>query len=199
MRTITARPAGPHTAARALAQLVISGPLQAVHANGDGSWTITPTTGQPLILTGPDEVAAYVERATQSTGPQALAPARPLAPATGDDHQGCGCRPAIAPALSPQHQADLMQARAVLAGLAEFGVRAARRSVAFDEAAQAVTVRVQSGHGLYALHIPPSGAQFPVHRNGRRDGVIGARRVPATTDSLITALYAGYLRDRAAL
>ncbi|MGW2793615.1 hypothetical protein ACWC9H_27300 [Streptomyces sp. NPDC001251] len=197
MRTITE--AVGETAARQLAQLVISGPLRAIHANGDGSWTIVPVTGQPLILTGRDEVTAYIERATHGTGPQALAPARPITADTGADDEACACRPAIAPALSPQHHADMMQARAILTGLAAFGVRAARRSAAFDETAQAVAVRVQSGHGLYALHIPPAGMQFPVHRNGCRDGVIGARRVPATTDSMVTALYASYLRDRAAL
>ena len=60
------------TAAVELFELVVTGPLRKVEANADGSWTVTPVVGRPLILTGPAEVAAYVQ--------QARAPARRPSP-----------------------------------------------------------------------------------------------------------------------
>ncbi|MFE3557287.1 hypothetical protein ACFXKW_20830 [Streptomyces sp. NPDC059193] len=188
------------TGALELFDLVVSGPLRAVHANADGSWTVVPVTGPALLLTGPDQVAAFVDRATHGTGPQALAPAtRELpAPATADDTSGCGCAPAPYHRPHPQ-ESDLMHARAIGARMDEYGIHTARRSVAYDDTAQAAALRIVTDHGLYALHIPPTGQQFRVHRNGTRDGVIGARRVPATPDSTVAALLAAYLRDRGAL
>ncbi|MFZ3552111.1 hypothetical protein ACODT3_42205 [Streptomyces sp. 4.24] len=183
-----------------LADLVVSGPLTPVTANGDGSWTVVPAYGPALLLTGPEQVHAYVERATHGTGPQALAPARLTlpAPVTQADEEGCGC--AVAPAGTSGYGADLMQARAIdqIFGR-EFQVHSHARSVTVDEAAQAAVLRVHTSHGLYALHIPAVGRQFPVHRNGVRDGVVSVRRVPAASDTTVALLFGSYLRDRGAL
>lgn len=185
-----------------LVDLVVSGPLRAVTANADGSWTVVPLVGPALILTGAEQVTAYVSRATTGSGPQALAPARialPARPAAEPEESGCGCNPG-APGMRDEYAADLMQARAIshLLG-AEFAITSHARSVTYDEAAQAAVVRVATGHGLYSLHIPAPGRQFTVHRNGSRDGVISARRVPAASDTTVTLLFGAYLRDRGAL
>jgi hypothetical protein len=181
------------TAAVELFELVVTGPLRKVEANADGSWTVTPVVGRPLILTGPAEVAAYVQQA-QGTGPQALAPAMP-APAAAED-AGCGCVPAVR--IGTGRQADVLQARAVYHHLAEW-LPAERRAYGWNEDAGAASVRVATDHGLYELFIPPIGRAFPVCVLGRRDGALDARRVPGTRDSLVATLYAAYLRDRGEL
>ncbi|MFF5808238.1 hypothetical protein [Streptomyces sp. NPDC012746] len=190
------------TSAPELADLIVSGPLKSITANADGSWTVVPAVGPALLLTGPEQVTAYIQRATTGTGPQALAPARaalPAAPSTGPDDDGCGCNPGI-PAVATEYAADLMQARAISQILGtEFRISTNARSIAVDEAAQAVVVRILTPHGLYALHIPAVGRQFPVHRNGVRDGVLSVRRVPATSDATVALLLGAYLRDRGAL
>ena len=173
------------TAAVELFELVVTGPLRRVEANADGSWTVTPISGRPLILTGPAEVAAYVQQA-QGTGPQALAPVRA-------DDAGCGCVPAVR--VSGGRQADVLQARAVYGHLAEW-LPDERRAYGWNKDAEAASVRVATGHGLYELFIPPVGRAFPVCVSGRRDGALDARRVPGTPDSLVATLYATYLRDR---
>ncbi|MGW0786154.1 hypothetical protein [Streptomyces sp. NPDC002913] len=182
--------------------LIVSGPVRAVHTNEDGSWTVVPVIGAPLLLTGTQEAAAYVQRATASTGPAALAPAVLTMPAPAYDDEpeaGCGCIPAAARPRSAQQESDLMQARAVAAALGDLGISPSRRTAAYDDEHQAAAVRVASTHGLYTLHIPPVQRQYPVMRDGRRDGVIGARRIPAVRDSMVATLYAAYLRDRGAL
>ncbi|MGW1674577.1 hypothetical protein [Streptomyces sp. NPDC002324] len=197
---ITSRDTQPEaTAAIELFDLVVTGSLRKVEANADGSWTITPTIGQPLVLTGTAEVTAYVDRA-HGTGAAALAPALALPAPYADDQEpeGCGCIPAVR-RVPATYTADLMQARAISAGLGDFGVSPSRRTVAYDETAEAVAVRVATTHGIYALHIPPVARPFVVHRNGDRDGSLGVRRVPATTDSTISTLYAAYLRERGVL
>ncbi|MFF4323726.1 hypothetical protein [Streptomyces sp. NPDC001568] len=205
MHTVTAAPTATPT--DALTGLVISGPLRSVTANGDGSWTVVPVAGPALLLTGTAQVSAYVERATHGTGPQALSPARvtlPAAPSVQADEdespQGCGCGGSEHSTPATPFAADLMQARAVAQLLtAEFRLSSNDVSVSVDEAAQAAVVRVQTSYGLYALHVPPRGGQFSVHRNGRRDGAIGARRIPSTSDTGITLQFGAYLRDRGAL
>jgi len=197
---VTTRTQQPESAAALeLVDLVISGALRRIEANSDGSWTITPVVGQPLVLTGPAAVLAYVDQA-HGTGPAALAPTKhlPAIESADDEPEGCGCSPAARPAPPPSG-ADLMPARAVSAALGDFGVSASRRSAAIDETAQAAVVRVASTHGIYALPIPPVGRAFGVWRNGKRDGSLGARRVPANTDSYLATLYATYLRDRGVL
>lgn len=206
----TTRAAHPDEAAAIeLFDLVVSGPLRRVEANADGSWTVTPVTGRPLILTGAAEVAAYVDQTT-GTGPTALVPAPapaapsavpslvPSAASAAEEPPGCGCVPA-ARAVPTRYEADMMQARAIAARLAEYGVRAARRSAAYDTEQQAAAVRVSTGHGTYTLLIPPPRRRYAVMRNGQRDGALSARRIPADTDSKITTLFAYYLRDRGAL
>uniref|UniRef100_UPI00110F710C hypothetical protein n=1 Tax=Streptomyces chryseus TaxID=68186 RepID=UPI00110F710C len=119
-------------------------------------------------------------------------------PTGSEESAGCGCVPAARDVYG-EYGADFMLGRAIAKGLAEFGVTSQRRSVAVDESAQAVAVRVATDHGIYALHIPPRGKRYTVARNGRRDGSLEARRVPSTTDSLVSALFAAYLRDRGVL
>lgn len=121
------------------------------------------------------------------------APFEPLA----DDH-GCGCVPAPAEP-DPGTAADIMQARAIAAGLAEFGIGPARWSAAYDHKAAAVVVRVDTPRGLYALAIPAPGQPFPVHHRGERVGALDCRRAYGTADSYTAALFAAFLRDRAAL
>ncbi|MFB7031020.1 MULTISPECIES: hypothetical protein [unclassified Streptomyces] len=187
-----------------LTALVVDGPLREVQAVPGGGWVITPQIGTPLVIPGAAEAAAYIEQATRGTGPAALAPAVLALPAPApadrdeDETAGCGCVPS-ARAVSPERAADLMQARQISAGLGDFGVASARRSTTFDEEAQAAVVRVTSDHGLYALHIPRVHGPFTVHRDGRRDGQLGVRRVPGTRDSLVATLLATYLRERDAL
>ncbi|MER7069291.1 hypothetical protein ABT357_27100 [Streptomyces albidoflavus] len=184
---------------QALVDLVVSGPLRAVTALPGGGWEVTPVTGRPLILTDEDQAHAYLTR-TASTGAPALAPVRAIAPAVEVEEEGpegCGCVPSAPAPFAGQ--ADLMQARAISAELGERGVPAARRSAAWVAEHEAAAVRVHSDHGLYALRIPPVGKQYPVYRDGRRDGVLPARRVPAVTDATVATLFAYYLRDRAAL
>ncbi|MFF0430341.1 hypothetical protein ACFYUJ_39015 [Streptomyces sp. NPDC004520] len=198
MRTLHENPA-----AAGLFALVVSGPLREVEALPGGGWIVTPQTGAPLVLPGDEEAAAYIHNATHGTGPAALAPAAlslaPAAPAADEDEvAGCGCVRAVR-VDRPERAADLMQARQISACLQDFEVSASRRSVVFDEQAQAAVVRVASDHGLYALHIPPVHARFTVYRNAVRDGQLEARRVPGTRDSLIATLFATYLRGRAAL
>ena len=192
----TSRRAQPEaTAAVELFELVVTGPLRRVEANADGSWTVTPVTGRPLILTGPDQVAAYVQQA-QGTGPQALSPVTPEHTTAPADETGCGCVPGVRAAGG--RQADIMQARAVHRHLADW-LPAERRAAGWNADAGAASVRVASDHGLYELIIPPVGRPYPVFARGRRDGVLDARRVPATTDSFVATLYAAYLRDRGEL
>lgn len=179
-------------AAVELFDLVVTGPLRKVESNADGSWTVTPVVGRPLVLIGPDQVAAYVQQA-RGTGPQALAPA--ITPAPTRDAAGCECAPAVR-AGSPQ--AHLLQARAVHRHLADW-LPVERRAFGWNEEAGAASVRVASAHGLYELFIPPVGRPFPVFFNGRRSGALDARRVPAVSDPLIATLYAAYLRDRGEL
>ncbi|MFD7560122.1 hypothetical protein ACFV9E_37185 [Streptomyces sp. NPDC059835] len=204
MHVTRALPTGPTDA---LTGLVISGPLRSVTANGDGSWTVVPVAGPALLLTGAEQINAYVERATHGTGPQALAPARverltvPDAQADEDEPgHGCGCHRATGGAPAGENPADLMHARTVAKMLTqEFRIRAGYVSVSVDDATQAAMVRVETSHGLYALHVPPRGGQYVVRRNGRRDGVIGARRIPSTSDTSVTLQFGAYLRDRGAL
>ncbi|WP_435137323.1 hypothetical protein [Actinacidiphila sp. bgisy144] len=189
----TSRRAQPEAAAAVeLFELVVTGPLRRVESNADGSWTVTPEVGRPLILTGPADVAAYIEQ-TKGTGPQALAPARPQHPA---QPAGCGCVPATRAATG--RQADIMQARAIYHHLADW-LAADRRAYGWNAAADAASVRVATPHGLYELFVPPVGKPFPVCAHGRRDGALDARRVPGTRDSLVATLYAAYLRDRGEL
>ncbi|MFE7665124.1 hypothetical protein [Streptomyces celluloflavus] len=182
----------PNHHATALQPLTVSGPLRAVEAHADGSWTVTPAAGPPLLLTGPHEVTAYIERAHHGTGPAALAPAHP-APDLPDEI--CGCVAVIEPTPTAA-TADVMQARAIYHHLAQLGVASERRSYAWDDRHQAAAVRVSTPHGLYALLIPPVGRAFVIHYRGARIGALDARRVPATTDSLAGTLYATFLRDR---
>lgn len=169
--------------------LVITGEVARAEAHADGTWTITPATGRPIRLA--------TEAAVEHPAP---APAAPAAGAVEDDN-GCGCAPAAAPAAMPKARAlALQQARAVTAALAELGVPAARRSATYDEQARRPVVRIVTAHGLYALHIPPVGQVYPVHRNGRRNGTLGdTHRTPAVSDSHVAALLLAYLRDRGEL
>ncbi|MFJ8166543.1 hypothetical protein ACIRBY_37265 [Streptomyces sp. NPDC096136] len=183
-------------AALDLTDLMWSGAITSMTATADGSWIVVPTIGKPVILTTAADVAAYIDHATTGTGPQALAPAR----TTPADEDGCGCAPQADTTTPTDYGPDLMQARAILAELArQFDIPTQAMSAAYDEAAQAAVVRVQTRHGLYALHIPAISRQFVVSRNRQRDGVISARRVPATSDTTVTLLFGAYLRDRGAL
>ncbi|MFF8264342.1 hypothetical protein [Streptomyces virginiae] len=187
-----------------LTDLMVSGEVTALHANTDGSWTVTSAHGTTVTLTGPAQVAAYVDRAATGTGPLALAPARVALPArppaSADEEDTCGCAPGTAGGAPVEYGPDLMQARAILRLLAkEFAISSHALSAAYDEAALAAVVRIQTSHGLYALHIPAIGRQYAMYRNGIRDGVISARRVPATSDTTVTLLTGAYLRDRGAL
>ncbi|MFE4635496.1 hypothetical protein ACFRJ1_19275 [Streptomyces sp. NPDC056773] len=114
-----------------------------------------------------------------------------------EDH-GCGCVPAPAEP-DPATLADMMQARAIAAGLAEFGIGSARWSTAYDAAAGTVVLRLDTPRGLYALGIPEPGEAFPVYHRGQRIGALDCRRTHGTADSLTAVLFAAYLRDRAAL
>ncbi|MGJ5898325.1 hypothetical protein ACSCBZ_41250 [Streptomyces niveiscabiei] len=114
------------------------------------------------------------------------------------DAHGCGCVPAPADP-DPSTTADIMQARAIAAGLAEFGIGPARWSAAYDHQGAAVVLRVDTSRGLYALVIPAPGQPFPVHYRGERIGALDCRRTYGTADSYTAALFAAFLRDRAAL
>ncbi|MGA4842100.1 hypothetical protein [Streptomyces sp. G45] len=114
-----------------------------------------------------------------------------------DDH-GCGCVPAPAEP-DPGTTADIMQARAIAAGLAEFGIGPAHWSAAYDHQAAAVVLRVDTPRGLYGLAIPAPGQRFPVRYQGKHIGVLECRRTYGTADSYTAALFAAFLRDRAAL
>ncbi|MER7043632.1 hypothetical protein ABT391_01775 [Streptomyces jumonjinensis] len=116
---------------------------------------------------------------------------------TAADH-GCGCVPAPAEP-DPAMTADIMQARAIAEGLAEFGIGPARWSAAYDPEAAAVALRVDTPRGLYALTIPQPGQPFPVRHRGERIGALDCRRTYGTADSYTAALFAAFLRDRAAL
>lgn len=76
-----------------------------------------------------------------------------------DDH-GCGCVPAPAEP-DPGTTADIMQARAIAGGLAEFGIGPRRWSAAYDHQAAAVVLRVDTPRGLYALAIPAPASRSP--------------------------------------
>ncbi len=117
---------------------------------------------------------------------------------THADCHGCGCVPAPAEP-DPGTTADIIQARAIASGLAEFGIGPARWSAAYDHQAAAVVLRVDTPRGLYALAIPAPGQPFPVRHRGVRVGVLDCRRVYGTADSLTAALFGAFLRDRAAL
>ncbi|MBH1939227.1 hypothetical protein I5Q34_34065 [Streptomyces sp. AV19] len=124
------------------------------------------------------------------------------APTTAEDETGteetvCGCMPTTS--LSPQHQADTIQARAISRHLGDLGISARRRAVGYDIAVRAVAVRIQTDHGLYALIVPAVGRPFPILRNGARAGTLDVRRVPAVTDAMVATLLALWLRDRADL
>ena len=114
-----------------------------------------------------------------------------------DDH-GCGCHPAPAKPDSGT-TADIMQARAIAYGLAEFGIGPACWSAAYDHQAAAVVLRVDTPRGLYALAIPAPGRPFPVRHRGERIGALDCRRTYGTADSYTAALFGAFLRDRAAL
>lgn len=174
-----------------LFDLVVSGPLRRVESHPDGSWTVTPTVGAPVLLTDPAQVAAYVATA-HGTGPQALAPVAPTGRPAAEPAEACGCVPAV---RTRDHSAEVMQALAVHHLLAEW-IAPARRSAAWDEDAQAAAVRIESPHGLYQMFIPAPGRPFPVFLAGRRDGTLGVRRGPGTSDGTVAALLACYLRDR---
>jgi hypothetical protein len=118
--------------------------------------------------------------------------------ATRADDHGCGCLPAPAEP-DPGTIADIMQARAIAAGLAEFGIGPARWSAAYDHQAAAVVLRVDTPRGLYALTIPAPGQPFPVRHRGERIGALDCRRTYGTADSLTAAMFAAFLRGRAAL
>ncbi|MCX5079026.1 hypothetical protein OG321_42280 [Streptomyces sp. NBC_00424] len=204
----TTRAIGAGSPDAALAGLVIAGPVRSVTANADGSWTVVPVAGPTLLITGPDQAHAYIERATHGTGRQALAPARVALPARpahqaddeDEDADPVGCGRGAGGAPADDYGPDLMHARAVCQLLGtEFTIRADDRSVTVDEAAQAAVVHVQTHHGLYTLHIPGIGRQYRVLRNGHRDGVIRARRIPSTSDTSIALQFGAYLRDRGAL
>lgn len=109
----------------------------------------------------------------------------------------CGCIPAIPP--NPQHLADALQALAIARSMARFGLAKCSYAVTFDPAADAVVLRVETARGLFSLLVPQVGRAFPVWQNGVRIGALDARRVPGNRDSYIGALFAAYLRDRAAL
>ncbi|MBD0688538.1 hypothetical protein [Streptomyces sp. CBMA123] len=110
------------------------------------------------------------------------------------------CGYAAAPAESnPSIAADIMQARAIASGLAEFGIGSARWSAAYDREAAAVVLRVDTPRGLYALAIPEPGQAFPVRHRGERIGALDCSRTYGTADSYTAALFAAFLRDRAAL
>ncbi|WP_030020205.1 hypothetical protein [Streptomyces monomycini] len=117
---------------------------------------------------------------------------------TPADEHGCGCVPAPAEP-DPGTTADTMQARAIAGGLAEFGIGPARWSAAYDHETAAVMLRVETPRGLYALGIPAPGQPFPVHHRGQRIGALDCRRTYGTADSYTAALFAAFLRDRAAL
>lgn len=120
-----------------------------------------------------------------------------LSETRADDH-GCGCFPAPAEP-DPGATADIMQARAIAAGLAEFGIGPARWSAAYDHQAAAVVLRVDTPRGLYALAIPVPGQPFPVRHRGERIGALDCHRTYGTADSHTAAMFAAFLRDRAAL
>ncbi|MFI5809179.1 hypothetical protein [Streptomyces sp. NPDC051561] len=117
---------------------------------------------------------------------------------TTDHEHGCGCVPRSAEP-DPATVADIMQARAIAGSLAEFGIGSARWSTAYDHQAAAVVLRVDTPRGLYALVIPEPGQAFPVFYRGQRIGALDSRRVYGNADSYTGALFAAYLRDRAAL
>lgn len=117
---------------------------------------------------------------------------------TQPDDYGCGCVPAPAEP-NPVTLADMMQARAIAAGLAEFGIGPSRWSTAYDIAAASVVLRLDTPRGLYALGIPEPGQAFPVYHQGERIGALDCRRTHGTADSLTAVRFAAYLRDRAAL
>ncbi|MFD7583594.1 hypothetical protein [Kitasatospora sp. NPDC059817] len=117
---------------------------------------------------------------------------------TSADDYCCGY--AAAPAdPNPGIAADLMQARAIAGGLAEFGIGSARWSAVHDREAAAVVLRVDTPRGLYALAIPEPGQAFGVRHHGERIGALDCRRTYGTADSYTAALFAAFLRDRAAL
>lgn len=116
-----------------------------------------------------------------------------------DDH-GCGCFPAPAqPDPDSGATADIMQARAIAYGLAEFGIGPACWSAAYDRQAAAVVLRVDTPRGLYALAIPAPGRPFPVRHRGDRIGSPGLPPHSRQPHSYTAALFAAFLRDRAAL
>lgn len=112
--------------------------------------------------------------------------------------QVCGCfRASVEP--DPGTSADIMQARSIASGLAEFGITPAHWSTAYDHDAAAVLLRVDTPHGLFALAIPAPGHPFPVYHRRQRIGALDCRRTYGTADSYTAALFAAFLRDRAAL
>lgn len=112
---------------------------------------------------------------------------------------GCGCVSATTSTMSAPIAADMLQARAIARHLADITALGPDRwSIAYDDQAAAVALRIATPRGLFALLIPPPGRPFPVLHHGRRTGALECRRVPATRDSLTATLFAAYLRDRAA-
>uniref|UniRef100_UPI003F493DBA hypothetical protein n=1 Tax=unclassified Streptomyces TaxID=2593676 RepID=UPI003F493DBA len=163
--------------------MVITGALRAVEAHPDGTWTVVPVSGPPLVITG------------QQAAPAPVAPPPAYAvegPAEAPDP--CGCVP-LTQAPPSAVGAEVMQARAISRALADL-VPAQRRAVGWDDDHQAAAVRVSAAHGLYALLIPPMGKAFPVLYRSARIGALDARRIPSTSDDLTASLYAAFLRDR---
>ncbi|MFH8350247.1 hypothetical protein [Streptomyces sp. NPDC018045] len=167
--------------------VIITGPLRAVHAHPDGTLTVTPAVGPPVILTGQQAHPAPVY-----AGP---APAHAIEAPADTTAGPCGCIP-LTQAPSPAVAADVMQARAISHHLADLGVPSDRRAVGWDDTHQAAAVRVSAPHGLYALLIPPVGRVFPILYRSERIGALDARRTPSTRDSLAGTLFAAFLRDR---
>ncbi|MEU5959237.1 hypothetical protein [Streptomyces sp. NPDC047525] len=172
-----------------VSSLVITGAVRQVEAHPDGSWTITPATGRPVRLTSQADAVEYAQQA--ATG----------APRETDTEEtaGCGCVPAAPVAMPAARAAALQQARAIADALGPLGIPTAQRSAVYDEQARRPAVRVAATHGLYALHIPPMGQPLTVTRDGRRNGALGARRVPAVSDDHLALLFLAYLRDRGEL
>jgi hypothetical protein len=158
-------------------RVLISGPLRALQAHQDGSWTVVPQYGRPLRITDTG--------ATVVTGPAARMDGV------------CGCTAATPDAEPPAREHDMALARAISGHLAALGVATCRRSVSFDPDRSAVVVRVASEHGLCTLPIPPEGRLYAVEFNGRHSGSLdGVRRTAGSADALAGRLLAAHLRDR---
>lgn len=159
------------------AALTLTGPAY-MQANPDGTLTLTPVS--------PSDHTA--------TAPQPAPPAYILEQQEDDGADACGCTPPLP--SSTEHGPAYLQGRAISRHLANLGVAPDRRRVAIDPDHQAVAVRVETRHGLYALLIPAPGRRYPVLHHGQRITTLDARRLPGTSDQLIGTLYAATLRER---